>query len=139
MDLDPSGVPYGASIPISRALDPRADVILAYEMNGQPISRDHGYPVRAVVPGVVGARNVKWLAKIVISKEESPSQFQRGDYKGFAPCTDWDNVDFSKSPSIQDMPVISAICTPESGEKVKLKDGKIPVKGKYDFYRTCCK
>lgn len=42
-------------------MDPRADIILAYEMNGQPIPRDHGFPVRVIVPGVVGARNVKWL------------------------------------------------------------------------------
>ncbi|XP_014478463.1 PREDICTED: probable sulfite oxidase, mitochondrial isoform X3 [Dinoponera quadriceps] len=64
-DLDPSGTPYGASIPISKAMDPRGDVILAYEMNGQPLSRDHGFPVRVIVPGVVGARNVKWLREPV--------------------------------------------------------------------------
>jgi sulfite oxidase len=39
-------------------------VILAYEMNGQALPRDHGFPVRVVVPGTTGARNVKWLAKI---------------------------------------------------------------------------
>ncbi|XP_034943069.1 sulfite oxidase [Chelonus insularis] len=129
LDLDPSGTPYGGSIPIGRALDPRADVLLAYEMNGQPISRDHGFPIRAIVPGVVGARNVKWLARIVISKEESPSQFQRGDYKGFSPNIDWHNVDFSKSPAILDMPVTSAICDPCPGDTVVVKDGKISVKG----------
>lgn len=62
-DLDPSGTPYGASVPISKAMDPRADIILAYEMNGQPISRDHGFPIRVIVPGVAGARNVKWLGE----------------------------------------------------------------------------
>ncbi|XP_078033227.1 sulfite oxidase [Augochlora pura] len=128
-DVDPSGAPYGASIPISKAMNPRADVILAYEMNGQPISRDHGFPIRVIVPGVVGARNVKWLDKIIISKEESHSQWQRGDYKGFSPSTDWDDVDFSKAPAIQEMPVVSAICTPESMETVKVNDGKINVKG----------
>lgn len=55
-------MPYGASIPISKAMDPRGDVILAYEMNGQPLNRDHGFPIRVIVPGVVGARNVKWLS-----------------------------------------------------------------------------
>lgn len=55
-------MPYGASIPISKAMDPRADVILAYEMNGELLSRDHGFPLRVIVPGVVGARNVKWLS-----------------------------------------------------------------------------
>ena len=136
MDLDPSGSPYGASIPIGKAMDPRADVILAYEMNGEPISCDHGYPIRAIVPGVVGARNVKWLGKIIISKEESPSQWQRGDYKGFSPSVDWDTVDFSKAPAIQEMPVISAICTPEIGENVKVVNGKIPIKGKLIFKNT---
>ncbi|XP_043266348.1 sulfite oxidase, mitochondrial [Colletes gigas] len=128
-DLDPSGSPYSASIPISKAMDPRADVILAYEMNGQPIPRDHGFPIRVIVPGVVGARNVKWLGKMIISTEESHSQWQRGDYKGFSPSVDWDNVDFSKAPAIQEMPVISAICTPEPLETVKVKNGKINVKG----------
>ncbi|XP_046815544.1 sulfite oxidase, mitochondrial isoform X2 [Vespa crabro] len=128
-DVDPSGMPYGASIPISKAMDPRADVLLAYEMNGQPIPKDHGFPIRVIVPGVVGARNVKWLDKIIISKIESQSQWQQGDYKAFSPNTDWDNVDFSKAPAIQEMPVISAICKPEQSEQVKIKDGKIDVKG----------
>ncbi|XP_066582396.1 sulfite oxidase isoform X2 [Prorops nasuta] len=128
-DLDPSGTPYGASIPISKAMDPKGDVILAYKMNGRPIPKDHGFPVRAIVPGVVGARNVKWLAKVIVSKEECQSQFQQGDYKLFSPNTDWDTVDFSKSPAIQEMPVISAICTPEKMETIKVVDGKIPVKG----------
>lgn len=128
-DIDPSGTPYGASIPISKALDPRADVILAYEMNGKPIPKDHGFPIRVIVPGVVGARNVKWLGKIIVSKKESPSQWQQGDYKGFSPSTDWDNVDFSKAPAIQEMPVISAICVPEPSQSVKVENGKITVKG----------
>lgn len=60
---------YGSSIPADMAVDPRGDVLLAFEMNGEPIPRDHGYPIRAVVPGVVGARNVKWLAKVCTSGE----------------------------------------------------------------------
>lgn len=63
LDLDATGSPYGASIPLSTAMSDRCDVILAYEMNGYPIPRDHGYPVRAFVPGTVGARCVKWLSK----------------------------------------------------------------------------
>ena len=64
-DKGADGSPYGASIPISKANTPYGDVLLAYEMNGETLPRDHGYPIRAVVPGVVGARNVKWLNNII--------------------------------------------------------------------------
>jgi hypothetical protein len=70
---------YGASIPLHAAAS--GDVILAYEMNGQPLPIDHGFPLRAVVPGVVGARNVKWLHKITTSCDESSSPWQQSDYK----------------------------------------------------------
>ncbi|KAL1122967.1 hypothetical protein AAG570_003291 [Ranatra chinensis] len=129
LDTDVSNTPYGASIPIEKAMDPRGDVLLAYEMNGEPLSRDHGFPVRAIVPGVVGARNVKWLGRIVLSKDESDSHWQQNDYKGFSPGVDWDTVDFKTSPAIQELPVVSAICTPAEGEKVKIVNGKIDVKG----------
>ncbi|XP_065085218.1 sulfite oxidase, mitochondrial [Ochlerotatus camptorhynchus] len=129
LDTDPTSTPYGASIPLSKAMDPRGDVILAYEMNGQPLNRDHGYPVRVIVPGVVGSRNVKWLGRIVVSKEESGSHWQQNDYKSFSPSTDWDTVDFKSAPAIQHMPVTSAICAPANGDKLKSEDGYITVKG----------
>ncbi|XP_066965362.1 sulfite oxidase isoform X2 [Macrobrachium rosenbergii] len=129
LDTDPASMPYGSSIQIEKALDPQGDVILAYEMNGEPIPRDHGFPVRVVVPGVVGARNVKWLGKIVISEKESDAHWQQNDYKGFAPNIDWDTVDFTKSPAIQELPVISAICVPEEGETLKVVDGKVSLRG----------
>ncbi|XP_039283083.1 sulfite oxidase, mitochondrial, partial [Nilaparvata lugens] len=129
LDTDPANVPYAASIPIEKAMDPRGDVLLAYEMNGAPLSRDHGFPLRAVVPGVAGARNVKWLGAIYVSEEESSSHWQQNDYKGFSPSTDWDTVDFTKSPAIQQLPVTSAICEPSENEEVAVKNGKITVKG----------
>lgn len=98
---------YGASIPIASALDPRGDVLLAFRMNDEPLPRDHGFPVRVVVPGHVAARCVKWLKKIVVSDEESNTTWQRRDYKCFGPNEtkqDWD-----KYKSIQKMPVTSAI------------------------------
>lgn len=111
-------------------MNERGDVLLAYQMNGQELSRDHGYPIRAVVPGVVGARSVKWLGRIEISSEESTSHWQQNDYKGFSPSTDWDTVDFSKSPAMQNMPVTSAICHPKNGDTVKVDDGGVvTVKG----------
>uniref|UniRef100_D3TPZ1 sulfite oxidase n=1 Tax=Glossina morsitans morsitans TaxID=37546 RepID=D3TPZ1_GLOMM len=129
-DLDPTASPYGASIPLSKAMDERGDVILAYEMNGKPLSRDHGFPIRVIVPGTVGARNVKWLTRVTVANKESSSHWQQNDYKGFSPSTDWDTVDFTKSPAIQAMPVTSAICSPNVGEKVKISPkGFITVRG----------
>ena len=47
------------------------DVVLAYEMNGQELPVEHGYPVRVVVPGHVGIRNVKWVKDIILSPDEA--------------------------------------------------------------------
>ncbi|WP_255171529.1 sulfite oxidase [Natrononativus amylolyticus] len=52
---------FARSIPLSKALD---DCILAYEMNGQPLPREHGYPVRLLVPGWYGVNSVKWLEEL---------------------------------------------------------------------------
>ena len=119
LDTNPlTGEHYGASIPIEKAMDPRGDCLLAYEMNGGEIPRDHGYPVRAIVPGIVGARNVKWLGRIVASKEEYGGFWQQRDYKGFSPSVNWDTVDFSSAPAIQELPVQSLICLPQDGTVV---------------------
>lgn len=98
---------YGASIPIEAAIDPRGDVLLAFKMNDKPLPRDHGFPVRVVVPGHVAARAVKWVNKIVVADEEANTTWQRRDYKCFGPNEtkqDWD-----KYRSIQVMPITSAI------------------------------
>ena len=47
-------------------------------MNGGPIPRDHGYPLRAIVPGFVGARSVKWLDRVVVMKTEVEGMHQTG-------------------------------------------------------------
>ena len=50
-----------------KALHP--DTLLAFGMNGEVLPRDHGFPLRALVPGWVGSTNVKWLGRIVVSKQ----------------------------------------------------------------------
>jgi len=129
LDEGPDGSAYAVSIPLSKAISSMGDCILAYEMNGETLPRDHGFPIRAVVPGSVGARNVKWLGQMVVSSEESTGHWQANDYKGFSPSVDWHNVDFTKSPAIQELPVQSAICEPEDGQRLKLENGKLPLKG----------
>jgi len=98
-------------------------------MNGSVLSRDHGYPVRVIAPGITGARNVKWVNKIITSKDESQSFWQQNDYKSFSPNIDWNNVDFKKAPAIQESPVQSAITEPKDGASFKNKPEFITVKG----------
>lgn len=52
---------FARSIPLTKAVD---DCILAYEMNGEPLPREHGYPVRLIVPGWYGVNNVKWVEEL---------------------------------------------------------------------------
>ena len=55
-DTDETGFHYGASLPIDKAVDVLGDAIFAYEINGEELPRDHGYPVRAIAPGHSGCR-----------------------------------------------------------------------------------
>lgn len=100
---------YGASIPLSTAFDPRSDVLLAFGMNGEPLPRDHGAPLRALVPGHVAARSVKFLNRVTVATEESPTQWQQRDYKCFGPNqTKAEDIDWDSAPAIQEMPITSA-------------------------------
>lgn len=55
-------IPFARSMPMERALHP--DTILAYAMNGEPLSAEHGFPARLVVPGWYGMAAVKWVTRI---------------------------------------------------------------------------
>ncbi|KAK9797815.1 hypothetical protein WJX73_000824 [Symbiochloris irregularis] len=129
LDSDVSGDCYGASIPIEKAVSPFGDVLLAYEMNGRALPLDHGFPLRVVAPGITGARSVKWLSRIIASKEESKSHWQQKDYKSFSPMVDWDNVDWSSAPAIQETNVTSAIVSPSPNDSIEGPTDVVSVKG----------
>lgn len=50
-------------------------------MNGSELNPDHGYPLRAIVPGIVAARSVKYLTEIEICENESGSVWHQNDYR----------------------------------------------------------
>ena len=54
-------------LPVEKAMHP--DTLLVYALNGETLPRDHGYPLRALVPGWVGSSSIKWLGSILVSKE----------------------------------------------------------------------
>lgn len=71
VDVNVVGLDSGAwerPMPVSKALDPAT--MLALYMNGAPLPPDHGFPVRAVVPGWVGSSSVKWVGRIEVATEK---------------------------------------------------------------------
>ncbi len=69
---------YDDSIPFSRAM--QDDVMLAYLMNGEKLPKAHGFPLRLIVPGLYGIKNVKWITEIEV---------YNGDYKGYWQRRGW--------------------------------------------------
>lgn len=121
-----------ASIPIEKALSQYGDVLLAYEMNGEPLPPEHGYPIRVIVPGHVGVRQVKWVTKVKTSAEEAEGPWQRGiSYKGMSPSVKTikhlTEEELRKVQSIQEQPVTSMILEPKEMSAAELDD--ITVKG----------
>ncbi|KAL1959920.1 hypothetical protein VTO42DRAFT_588 [Malbranchea cinnamomea] len=124
---------YGGSIELWRAMDLDREVILGLEMNGKPLPPAYGYPVRVVVPGVAGARWVKWLDRITVQNTESPNFYQQHDYKILPPeALTWEIAEdyWSKVPAMQCMPVNSVVAVPEDDSTVQLSaDGYLDVAG----------
>jgi sulfite oxidase len=77
---------YGASIPARKAM--AAETLLAWAMNGQPLTPVHGAPLRVVVPGWIGARSVKWVQRITAQREPSDNYFQAVAYRLLPPEVD---------------------------------------------------
>ena len=56
-------------------MDPNRGMMLAYKMNGEMLRPDHGKPLRAVIPGQIGGRSVKWLKRLIITEEPSDNWY----------------------------------------------------------------
>ena len=77
---------YLKDIPLSRVREEGA--LLAYELNGQPLPLEHGFPLRLVVPGFYGTNNVKWLHKLHVATERARSAFTTTYYNDPLPGKD---------------------------------------------------
>ena len=90
--------PYERSLTVREALE--SDALLAYEMNGAPLPREHGFPLRVVAPGKYGMKHPKWLTRVTLIGEE---------YFGYWQQRGWDQVAQVKTTSIIDVPVVGDV------------------------------
>jgi sulfite oxidase len=136
-EKDGSVAPFGGSIPISKVRSftippagkvksPRQiieqSVVLAHSMNDQPLTREHGFPLRSIVPGYIGARSVKWLTKITLSDKPSPNHYVAEAYK----VVQSDSKDEAAAAEpIYDFPINAAICAPAAGATIKAGQTRI--------------
>eukprot|EP00166_Cyanidium_caldarium_P000953 ctg_1425.g442 len=116
---------YGTSIPLIKAMDPFGDVLLAVGQNGKPLAPDHGYPVRLLVPGWVGGRMVKWLARVEVSENESDNHYHIYDNRILPPHVDKEKADAEKwwyRPEylFNESNINSVITVPDHGEVLPL-------------------
>jgi len=111
---------FTRSIPIEKAM---FDVLLAHTMNGEPLPKLHGGPVRAIVPGWYGMASTKWVTRIRLEKTPSDSHFMARGYRYSYPGDD----PAALTPGVEEMMVKSVITRPFEGGKEAL--GKVRIQG----------
>jgi DMSO/TMAO reductase YedYZ molybdopterin-dependent catalytic subunit len=97
---------YVDSFPLAKGLN--RDVRLVYEMNDEPVPLVHGFPLRAVVPGLYGIKNLKWIQKIEVTSD---------DVKGY-----WQKRGWSEEGKIK---VMSRIDMPRAGDVINFESLEI--------------
>jgi sulfite oxidase len=107
-------VHFGGSIALEKALSP--EVLLAYEMNGEPLTAEHGFPLRLIVPGYIGARSVKWLGEIQLQEHPSTNPYEARDYKVFPPEITRQTAEWSHAHPLEELSLNAVISTPHDGE-----------------------
>ena len=118
--VDPKAAVVERSIPIDKGLD---DVLLVWEMNGQPIPITHGGPLRMVVPGYFGCNQIKYIKTVSFSKEQSEAKIMKKGYR-YRPLGEPGNA---SQPSLWRMPVKSWVNGPGS-------DGALVLAGRVVFH-----
>ena len=112
---------YAMSVPLEKLLN--EDTLLAYEMNGETLPKDHGFPIRLLVPGWYGMASVKWLDKITVMDHPNGG-FHEMDYRIY-PATDGKSD--AQVERVTTLKVKSLISTPAKGSV--LAPGSYTIKG----------
>jgi DMSO/TMAO reductase YedYZ molybdopterin-dependent catalytic subunit len=113
-------IAFVRSLPLSHASDPASDILIAYEMNSEPLNREHGAPFRLVVPGWYGMASVKWLKRIEVITGHYEGEFQTNHYT-------YQHADQSSEP-VTLMHVRARITDPAPGSAIQA--GTYRVRGK---------
>jgi DMSO/TMAO reductase YedYZ molybdopterin-dependent catalytic subunit len=116
-DMD-TPIRFERSLPVDRC----RDTLLAYAMNGEPLSAPHGYPLRLIVPGWYAVASVKWLTEIVVSDRAFEGHFQTGKY-----WYEWVRDGRDEREPVTLLNVRALIVTPEAG--ARLPKGETAIRG----------
>jgi DMSO/TMAO reductase YedYZ molybdopterin-dependent catalytic subunit len=113
-------VRFARSIPLSKAQD---DVLLAYKMNDAELPPEHGFPVRAIVPGWFAVASIKWLQRIVVTDRPFTGYYQTIDYAF------WKREGiYSELVPLRELQVKAEIARPKTGEIVGV-DSSVRIHG----------
>ena len=118
--LDPKTIIVERSVP-AKAM---ADALLAWEMNGAPISLAHGGPLRLIVPGYTRVNNIKYIKRLAFTAAETDARIMSHGYRISPPGTNGD----PSQPSVQEMSVKSWINSPNP-EHAQVKAGQVQIQG----------
>jgi sulfite oxidase len=116
---------FGGSIDLDKALS--SEVLLASELNGEPLPAAHGFPLRSVVPGWIGARSVKWLGRLTLREDPSPNYFQSKAYRFQREINPQDPRDVSAGVALCGVPLNAVILDPTPDQVVPA--GRVKVRG----------
>src|SRR3954468_18125520 len=106
----PGDVRFARSVPLTKA---REDVLLVYKMNGVDLPPEHGFPVRAIVPGWFAVASIKWLERITVTDRAFGGYYQTIDYAF------WDRKGTNAElVPLQELQVKAEIARPTEGEVV---------------------
>jgi DMSO/TMAO reductase YedYZ molybdopterin-dependent catalytic subunit len=111
---DPKSPPcelrFARSVQVKKA---RRDVLLAYKMNGSDLPPEHGFPLRAIVPGWYAMASIKWLQRIIVTDQPFPGYYQTMDYAYWKR-----RGDIAELTPLSEMQVKAEIAKPAQGETV---------------------
>ena len=116
---------FGGSIELEKALG--GDVLLATELNGASLPPAHGFPLRAVVPGWIGARSVKWLGRIRLAAEPSQNYFQTKAYRLLQDTNPREPRDITAGVALTEVPLNAVILDPLTDQVMPA--GAVTVRG----------